>query len=136
MGQKLTTLVVAQPDRAADIYFIRESEHIGKYKIYGPKYKLIFDGIDFFHIGVGKYTIIKVDPGKHLVGVRETGGFEDRKEFDFRPNQKYYFAFTSFSIVNFNETNESNKSVVIRLLSTSEGEAAMKKCTYTPYDPH
>jgi hypothetical protein len=111
---------VTQPDRAAEIYFIREwALFLG-----GVKYKLFFDGVDFFRIGAGKYTMIKADPGKHSVDVRLFDGYStDRKEFDFQPNQKYYLAVTLLD----------NRSMAIKLLSTSDGEAAVKKCTYVPY---
>ncbi len=121
---------VTQPDRAADIYFIREGSFWG-----GAPCDLIFDGINFFPLGDGKYTMIKTDPGKHSVGLWVWGGFryimngwnKGRKEFDFQPNQKYYFAIKTTDIYRPIETLE------IILLSTIDGEAAVKKSTYVPY---
>jgi hypothetical protein len=123
---------VTQPDRAAEIYFIREGSFWGD----GWKSDLIFDGINFFPLGGGKYTMIKADPGKHSVGLWVSAGSrryvmcgwnKGRKEFDFQSNQKYYFAIKITDIYRPIETFE------IILLSTSDGEAAVKKSTYVPY---
>ncbi len=122
---------LTQPDRATEIYFIRKWEFFGC----GVKYKLIFDGVDFFHLGAGKYTMIKADPGKHLAGVPAVYGEyshvsnKGQKEFDFQPNQKYYLDVTTGNVDGIDIQS-------IRLLSTSDGEALMKKCTYDPYVPH
>ena len=112
---------VTQPDRAAEIYFIREWAFTGA----AVKPNLIFDGVASLPLGAGKYTMIKADPGKHLVGVWELDamiGFNE--EFDFQPNQKYYFAIKMIYVI--------HKPFEIILLSTSDGEAAVKKCTYVP----
>jgi hypothetical protein len=118
---------LTQPDQAAEIYFICES---GAPLV---KYHLFLDGIDFFQMRPhsGRYTIVKADPGKHLVGALSFGGFaphwnQDIDKFVFQPNQKYYFNVT-----------DSGTSALLKvvLLSAIDGEAKIKKCTYVPYKP-
>ena len=127
---------LAQPDRAAEIYFIRE----WRFSASGLEYKLIFDGVEFFRVRAGEYTMIKANPGKHWVGIFPVPpGYssvylpsQHSREYDFQPGTKYYFAVTSWnSNKGYGHDQESPVSLIP--LSTSDGEVAVKKCRYTPY---
>jgi hypothetical protein len=109
----------ARPEHVSEIYFINE------FNLEGYKFKLIFDNVNFFNLGDGRYTMIGVDPGKHVVGVRWPWASysyhnirgEHRKELYFKENERYYF---NCYYGGFEE------------LPKSEGEALLKKCRYVP----
>jgi hypothetical protein len=118
---------VKQPDQSVKIYFVREKAFVGS----AINYELMFDSINFFSISVGKYTMIKVDPGKHLVGVRWLGGMtltwkENRKEYDFKSNQSYYFLVK-------NVTTFSDSVAVIEPISEYKWKEVVKESTYVAY---
>ena len=87
--------------------------------------------------------MIKADPGKHWAST-STFSFGDSAwgsvlqmyeclEFNLQPNQKYYIDITSRP--NLDYSVDASK-FLIRQFSMSDGEAAVKKCTYVPYVPH
>ncbi len=117
---------VSSPSTAAEVIIVRNKSMFGATN----SFKITLDGQEILGIRTGEYTQFMVEPGTHSIGVKCFGGWtptwkEDKKEFSFKAQTRYYFLVGPVDI--FEEACAG-----IEQVAEQEGKERLGGSTYVP----